>query len=64
MKIVGPLLWQPFRRLPLPDNEKVRGRGDRGALGSKLMTPNPAFTGPCLLRVALGGELLTQDGQS
>lgn len=28
------------------------------------MTPNPAFTGPSRLRVALVGELVTQNGQS
>ncbi|SRR6266702_883593 len=28
------------------------------------MTPNSAFTGPCRLRVSLGGEFLAQNGQS
>jgi hypothetical protein len=47
-----------------PDNEKVWGRGEGDVSGSKVMTPDPAFAGPCLIRIALGGELLAQNGQS
>lgn len=61
---MDPSLWQPLRRLPPPDNEKVRGQGRGDASRSKVMTPNPAFTGPCRLRVARGGELLTQNSKS
>ncbi|SRR6266404_5705139 len=43
-----------------------KGSGERGGdtCASKLMTPNPALTGTCCVRIVLGGELLAQNTQS